>query len=100
MILACNNLIAMEDALSIIRVKQRWNEVLDFLERSNRTAWLVYFDARLVSLSDGALHLSFADAAKLGGAHDFSAARKPHLQSELEAACREVLGVELKIVCD
>ena len=90
----------MREELGLTQIKANWNEVLDFLERSNRTAWLVYFDARLVSYSDGALHLSFADAAKLGGAHDFSAARKPHLQGELEAACREVLGVELKIVCD
>ena len=90
----------MREDLALPTIKSGWNEVLDILERSNRTAWLVYFDARLVSFSNGTLHLSFADAAKLGGAHDFSAARKPHLQVELEAACRAVFGVELKIVCD
>ena len=90
----------MTEDLTLPIIKSGWNEVLDFLERSNRTAWLVYFDARLVTYIDGELHLSFADSAKLGGAHDFSAARKPHLQSELEEACRAVLGVELKIVCD
>ena len=90
----------MTEDLTLPIIKSGWNEVLDFLERNNRTAWLVYFDARLVSYSNDALHLSFVDAAKLGGAHDFSAARKPHLQIELEAACREVFGVELKIVCE
>lgn len=90
----------MATELFLEAIKSRWNEVLDLLEGSNRTAWLVYFDARLVSFKDSELHLSFVDPAKLGGAHDFSAARKPHLQRELEAACRVVFGTEIKITCD
>ena len=88
------------ESLNLDLIKVRWNAVLDLLESKNRTAWLVYFDARLVFYTQGKLHLSFADAAKLGGAHDFSAARKPHLQKELEAACLTVFGVEIEIVCE
>ncbi|MEY3374627.1 MAG: hypothetical protein RIT18_1258 [Actinomycetota bacterium] len=56
--------------------KDRWNEVLDLLERENRIAWLAFFDARLVSFDNNQLKLSFVDAEKLSGAHDYSYVRK------------------------
>ena len=70
--------------------KERWNEVLDLLERENRIAWLAFFDARLVSFDNNQLKLSFVDAEKLSGAHDYSYVRKDSHRAALEAAIHEI----------
>lgn len=84
-------------SLDLSKLKMVWNEVLDELEKSNRIAWLAYFDARLVSLEQDQLLLSFADAAKFGGAHDFQQARKLSLRQALQDAIQEVTGASLVI---
>jgi hypothetical protein len=74
--------------------KDRWNEVLDLLERENRIAWLAFFDARLVSFDNNQLKLSFVDAEKLSGAHDYSYVRKDSHRAALEKAVNEILGCQ------
>ena len=69
--------------------KDRWNEVLDLLERENRIAWLAFFDARLVNFDNNQLKLSFVDAEKLSGAHDYSYVRKDSHRAALEKAVNE-----------
>lgn len=88
------------EVVTLLELKARWNEVLDQLERSNRVAWLAYFDARLVSLDNNVLRLSFVDAEKLAGAHNYQAVRKPELRAALESAITEVLGVSLAIIVE
>ena len=67
--------VAIED------IKARWNEVLDAVLETDRIAWLAFFDARLVSISNGVLTINFSDPAKFSGDHNFSMARNPrHLQ--------------------
>ena len=78
--------------------KDRWNEVLDALERENRIAWLAFFDARLVSFDNNQLKLSFVDAEKLSGAHDYSYVRKDSHRAALEDAVREIFGVSVVII--
>lgn len=91
----------MNDApLTLELLKSRWVEVLDLLERQNRISWMVFFDARLVSLDNGILRLSFADAEKFSGAHDFGHARKPELKAALESAIYSVLGVAVEIIAE
>jgi hypothetical protein len=84
--------------LSLSDIKSRWNEVLDLVERENRIAWLAYFDARLVEFDGAVLKLNFVDAEKLAGAHDFSIARKPNLQSAIESAASTVFQRPIKIL--
>jgi len=86
--------------ISLAHVKNRWNDVLDDLERKNRVAWLAFFDARLVSLQGNQLRLSFVDAEKFSGSHNFSAARKPEFIAALEASINAVLGSSLVIITE
>ena len=58
--------------MELAEIKSRWNDVLDLLERENRVAWLAFFDARLVSFNNNELKLSFIDAEKLSGAHNYA----------------------------
>ena len=86
--------------LDLMTLKSRWNEVLDLLERQNRVAWLAFFDARLVSLDNGQLRLSFVDAEKLSGAHDYSYVRKDSHRAALEIAIKEIFGYTVVIITE
>ena len=86
--------------MNLAELKENWNEILDELERNNRIAWLAYFDARLVSIDNNVLRLSFIDAEKLAGAHNYSAVRKPELKAALESAISQVLGISLAIIVE
>lgn len=83
--------------LTLNEIKARWNEVLDLVERENRIAWLAYFDARLTGFDGEIISLSFLDAEKLAGAHDFSIVRKANLQGAIEAAASEIFQRRIKI---
>ena len=86
--------------LDLMTLKSRWNEVLDLLERQNRIAWLAFFDARLVSIDNGQLKLSFVDAEKLSGAHDYSYVRKDSHRAALEVAIKEIFGYSVVIITE
>jgi hypothetical protein len=90
----------MEDSIDLTLIKSRWNEVLDHLESENRVAWIAYFDARLVSFTDRTLRLSFIDAEKFGGAHDFAHVRKPGLREALERSISQIFGEEIAIIAE
>jgi hypothetical protein len=87
-------------SLDLQCLKDRWNEVLDTLERENRIAWLAFFDARLVSFDNNQLKLSFVDAEKLSGAHDYSYVRKDSHRAALESAVKEIFGVSIAIITE
>jgi hypothetical protein len=87
-------------SLDLQCLKDRWNEVLDTLERENRIAWLAFFDARLVSFDNNQLKLSFVDAEKLSGAHDYSYVRKDSHRAALESAVKEIFGVTIAIITE
>jgi hypothetical protein len=86
--------------MNLVEIKLRWNEVLDHLEAENRIAWLAFFDARLVSLDNEILKLSFIDAEKLAGSHDFTTVRKPEHRAALENSITQVLGISLAIIVE
>jgi hypothetical protein len=88
------------DQLDLSTLKSRWNEVLDLLERENRIAWLAFFDARLVSLDNNNLKLSFVDAEKLSGAHDYAYVRKDSHRAALEAAIKSTFGISVAIITE
>lgn len=86
--------------LTLQEIKNRWNDVLDHLERDNRIAWLAYFDARLVSFDNNQLKLSFVDAEKLSGSHDYTHIRKDSHRQALERACIEIFGHQIDIITE
>ena len=81
-------------------IKSRWNEVLDLLLEIDRVTWLSFFDARLVSLNNNELKLSFIDAEKLSGAHNYAQVRKESHRHALEAAIEEIFGVSIVIITE
>lgn len=83
--------------MEIAELKSHWTEILDLLERRNRIAWLAYFDGRLSALTDGVLTLDFRDAGKLAGDHDYTHVRKAEHRLALEAAIKEVTGVDIEV---
>ena len=79
-------------------IKGQWNHVLDYLLDHDRIAWLAFFDARLVSLSENTLTINFADSQKFGGQHDFTAARNPKHLALLCEAIKSVIGKDITVV--
>ena len=84
-------------SLTLEELKSEWNQVLDRVERTNRVAWLAYFDARLVSIKDGVLLVDFSDPAKLSGGHDYSSSRSANLRAVLEKSIEEVTGEKITV---
>ena len=82
--------------MEIEQIRLRWNDVLDTLESHNRVAWIAYFDARLISFTDGVLTLDFSDSRKFAASHQYSETR-PNLKAALVASIEEVLGVTMEI---
>jgi hypothetical protein len=82
--------------MEIEQIRSRWNDVLDTLESHNRIAWIAYFDARLISFTDGVLALDFSDSRKFATSHEYSETR-PNLKAALIASVEEVLGITVEI---
>lgn len=78
-------------------LKANWNDVLDELEKTNRVAWLIFFDARLVSLIGDKLTIDFLDRTKLAANHDFASHISSTQLSALTGAILTVLNLELEI---
>lgn len=88
----------MNQDISLLQIKERWNEVLDALERIDRVAWLAYFDGRLVSLENGKLTLDFSDANKFSGGHDYARVRHERFRGSLEKVLLDLFGAEITVV--
>ena len=82
--------------MDIEQIRSRWNDVLDTLESHSRIAWIAYFDARLISYTDGVLALDFSDSRKFATSHEYSETR-PNLKAALIASVEEVLGITVEI---
>lgn len=87
----------MSGVVDLALLKERWNDVLDALEKIDRVAWLAYFDARLVSLENGILLLDFSDPNKFSGGHDYSKRRNERFKPSLESVMKDVLGQRIEV---
>jgi glycerol dehydrogenase-like iron-containing ADH family enzyme len=83
--------------MELAELKQAWNDVLDVLEREHRVAWLVFFDARLVSITENVLTLDFLDRNKLAANHDFESHISASQLAALQAAIHRITGKNLEI---
>lgn len=88
----------MKSEFSLETLKASWNQVLDAVLEVDRTAWLLWFDARLVKLEGNVLEVSFADSEKFSGDHNFKSARKPEQTAKLVSAILEVTGQKLEVI--
>lgn len=87
----------MNTELTLSEIRQRWNEVLDLVERTDRVIWIAYFDARLESFENGRLTLDFSDSNKLATGHDYQEARLRH-RSVLQGAIYDIFKVNVLVV--
>lgn len=83
--------------VDIPQIRSRWSDVLDLLEREDRIAWLVFFDARLARLEDRTLFLDFSDSRKFPGNLEYGQMRDNH-RLALQQAIKAILGVDLEVV--
>lgn len=81
--------------LTILR--SQWSDILDYLERQDRMAWIAFFDARLAKLDGSTLHLDFSDSQKFSGNLEYKNIRDQH-KAALENAIKAVVGVDLQVV--
>ena len=86
----------MDNPVTLDELRQRWNEVLDCVERQDRITWMAFFDARLASFDGKVLTLDYSDSGKFGGSHQFPETRERQLDL-LKAAVKDVCGVEIEV---
>lgn len=86
----------MDTVLTLEDLRQRWNDVLDLVERQDRITWMAFFDARLASFDGKVLTLDYSDSGKFGGSHQFPETRERQLNL-LKAAVKEVFSVEIEV---
>ena len=86
----------MSQQFSLTDLRASWNDVLDYLERVDRIAWIAYFDARLAEFDGKKLTLDFSDARKFSGGHEYSPTRLK-LQNSLMASIKAVLEIDIEI---
>ena len=86
----------MDTPLTLDELRQKWNEVLDLVEREDRITWMAFFDARLASFDGKVLTLDYSDSGKFGGSHQFPETRERQL-TLLKAAVKEICGVEIEV---
>ncbi|CAB4578415.1 unannotated protein [freshwater metagenome] len=86
----------MDTVLTLEDLRQRWNDVLDLVERQDRITWMAFFDARLASFDGKVLTLDYSDSGKFGSSHQFPETRERQLNL-LKAAVKEVCGVEIEV---
>ncbi len=86
----------MDTTLTLEELRQRWNDVLDLVERQDRITWMAFFDARLAAFNGKVLTLDYSDSGKFGGSHQFPQTRERQLNL-LKASVKDVCGVEIEI---
>jgi len=86
----------MDTVLTLDELRQRWNDVLDLVERQDRITWMAFFDARLASFDGKVLTLDYSDSGKFGGSHQFPETRERQLNL-LKAAIKDICSVEIEV---
>jgi hypothetical protein len=79
-------------AAELAALKARWNDVLFNLESQSRVAWLLYFDARLVSFEDGVLTIDFSDPQRFDQEQTYPINTDVRHRNALLAAVTAVTG--------
>ena len=86
----------MDTPLTLEELRQKWNEVLDLVEREDRITWMAFFDARLASFDGKVLELDYSDSGKFGGSHQFPETRERQINL-LKNAVKDVCVVDIEV---
>ena len=82
--------------MDLAELRTQWSDVLDELERNDRMAWIVYFDARLAKFDGVVLTLDFSDSEKFASGLGFTDKRE-QFRAALTDAVRKICGIEIQI---
>lgn len=83
--------------MDLTTLRSQWSDVLDYLERQDRMAWIAFFDARLAALDGSILRLDYSDSRKFSGNLEYESIRERH-RTSLINAIKAVVGIELQVV--
>ncbi len=83
--------------MDVQTLRAQWADVLDYLERIDRMAWIAFFDARLAKIDGTTLHLDFSDSRKFAGNLDYGNIHSQH-KAALQQAIQAVTGAEMDVV--
>ena len=83
--------------MDVQTLRAHWSDVLDYLERIDRMAWISFFDARLARIEGATLHLDFSDSRKFAGNLDYANIHSQH-KAALQQAIQAVTGAEMDVV--
>lgn len=83
--------------VTLASLKSSWTAVLDELERTSRTAWLVYHDARLASVADALVTLDFSDQVRFAPGVRFPLGGRQDHRAALVAAISAVTGWQVQV---
>ena len=87
----------MTTPLTLEVIRERWNDVLDQVERNDRITWMAFFDARLADFDGITLTLDYSDSQKFSGSHQFPETRERQL-ALLKTVIKDVLGADIEIL--
>ena len=82
--------------MEIDNLRSRWSDVLDQLEKDDRIAWLVFFDARLERFDGRTLILDYSDSRKFPGNFEYGSVRESH-RAALQGAIKKILNIDLEV---
>ena len=87
----------MSTPLTLEIIRERWNDVLDQVERNDRITWMAFFDARLADFDGITLTLDYSDSQKFSGSHQFPETRERQL-ALLKTVIKDMLGADIEIL--
>lgn len=91
------------DALSslpgepLLALRAQWSDVLMLLERIDRVAWMIWFDARLAAFDGQVLVLDFSDPARLDPGQRYPLREDVRDRDALVLAIQQVTGHQVEI---
>jgi len=83
--------------ITLAALKANWTTVLDELERTSRTAWLVYHDARLAGVALPVVTLDFSDQVRFAPGVRFPLGGRRDHRAALVAAIAAVTGWQVEV---
>lgn len=84
-------------SLALQGLRAEWSDVLMLLERIDRVAWMIWFDARLAAFDGRTLVLDFSDPARLDPGQRYPLREDVRDRDALALAIRQVTGCEVEI---
>lgn len=78
-------------------LRGQWSDILMVLERIDRVAWMIWFDARLAAFDGRTVVLDFSDPARLDPGRRYPLREDVRDRDALVLAIRQVTGLQVEL---